>query len=546
MRSDLIPVPRVASVTTTTGTDKPLRAGAYASVPVLPELSTRDLARLDAVGPVAFGRRRSRSVARRLKKAEKKAGTAVEKWRRDLDRQERKTLKESKPKKDRREITTTRSLKTLFGVGTGFAGFDRLMVPWHSTSTKRAGILTPFLVSGSPVFKGPVLGIEQLSGVPFRYDAWSPYQAGMATSVNGMVAGLMGTGKSMFLKVFALRELTWGRKILIEGDPKSEWARVAQAVGGSVISAGLGAFMNPLDAGVKPVSVSEEQWAQTVTSLRISALRGLATAIRPLIPLSMSEETVIAAAVKTLGTREEEPTITDLVHLLASSWVEEVRLKGLNSSQVANTASSLLLVFNTLVEGPLSGAFEKKSTVRIDPNSPLIVFNTGVVDDQDEVRKAVFTAAMSAAIDRVCESRDGVFRIVIGEEGWWILRNPVLVEGWEKRMRLSGEFGVSNWLLVHELSDLEKYANQGTGLRNTIEGILTKSTTKVLYQQSASSLESLKTLLPDLSEDELSVIADLPVGVGLWRVGSSVHTLVRPLMSEQAFRLFDTSAGRAG
>ena len=113
-------------------------------------------------------------------------------------------------------------------------------------------------------------------------------------------------------------------------------------------------------------------------------------------------------------------------------------------------------------------------------------------------------------------------------------------------MRLSGELGVSNWLLVHELADLDAFANKGSGIRQMIESILTKSETMILYRQSTNSISTLQRLIPDITEEELSTIDQLAQGVGLWRVGSSLRQAVHPMMSKQAWDVFNTSAGRAG
>lgn len=174
------------------------------------------------------------------------------------------------------------------------------------------------------------------------------------------------------------------------------------------------------------------------------------------------------------------------------------------------------------------------------------MFNTGSIDEHNDVKRATYVAAMSAAIDRICYSHDGLFRLVIAEEGWNLLSNPELVAGWDKRIRLSGELGVSNWMLVHELADLDKFANEGSGLKAMIQGIFTKSEIMILYRQSSASISTLEKLIEDITSEELSVIDKLPQGVGLWRVGKSLRQLVFPMMSDEAFKLFNTDKGRKG
>ncbi|WP_018142395.1 hypothetical protein [Alloscardovia criceti] len=404
----------------------------------------------------------------------------------------------------------------------------------------------PILTHGVSKLTGPIIGVDAINGVPFQYDAWAPYKAGMVTSVNGMIAGLMGSGKSMCMKTLAVREISFGRNVIIEGDPKGEWARVADAVGGQVISVGNGQYLNPLDTGVRPESFDQAVWDEQVISLRVNALRGLAAAIRPEAQLSMREQATIDSLVRVISAMFEQPTIENVVDYLDSPASRQLQVKGLEADDLYRTIGSLILIFNRLVDGALKGSFEKASTVSIDPSKPLIVFNTGSVDDNDEVKRATYTAAMTAAIDRICYTKDGIFRLVIAEEGWWLLSNPELVQGWDKRMRLSGELGVSNWLLVHELSDLDAFANKGTGIRQMIESIMTKSETMILYRQSSNSIETLKRLIPDITEEELGIIDKLTQGVGLWRVGSSLRQAVHPLMSQTAWDIFNTSAGRAG
>ncbi|WP_240680349.1 ATP-binding protein [Alloscardovia theropitheci] len=511
---------------------------------ILPALSARQLALLDVLETTdATVDIAPKGLTRRLKKARKTTLKQMETDHKIL----MKALHEKKHvTTSNAELERDKNILHSLGVGSGFMTRAKSTIPWHSTSISSSSVLNPILTHGSSRLSGPLLGVDAINGVPFHYDAWAPYKAGMVTSVNGMIAGMMGSGKSMCMKTLALREISYGRHVIIEGDPKTEWARIAHTVGGQVISAGNGAYLNPLDTGVKPDAYTDDEWKQEVITLRVNALRSLASAIRPDTPLSMAEQATIDSLTRVVSTMYEQPTITHIVSFLDSDQAQDMIVKGLNKTALADTILNLILIFNRMVDGALKGAFEKTSTVSIDPSKPLIVFDTGSIDDTDEVKKAMYTAAMSAAIDRLCYTRDGIFRLVIAEEGWSLLSNPELVVGWDKRMRLSGEFGVSNWLLIHELTDLDAFANKGTALRQMIEGILTKSETMILYRQSSNSREALSHLIPDITAEELDVIDKLTQGVGLWRVGSTLRQAVHPIVSQSGYDLFNTSAGRAG
>lgn len=525
-----------------------ISSGAYGCAAVFPAFSARQLADLDTLGEKDFGQERTRKTERRIRKAQAAAKRQLRVW---SAARSREAVKHSpsnimrEQRKNSEELPSDKSLKTRLGLGTGFAGNDSASFPWHTTSVRRAGILTPWLSAGRPVLDGPVIGWDALSGIPFQFDAWSPYNLGLASSVNGMIAGIMGSGKSMCLKTLAVREIGFGRNVIIEGDPKGEWRAVAAACGGQVIHAGDGEYLNPLDAGVRPASIPEKQWEQDVLILRGVALRSLAAAVRG-SELDMSEQTVADAAAEYLGRRFEEPTLADFVALLHSDWIETASLKGLDPVSAREAANSLILIFNMFVEGRLRGSFDRKSTVHLDSQAPLIVFDTGGSTDSDPQRKAVFTAAMNSAVERLCAARDGKFRIVIAEEGWALLSNPVIVAAWDKRIRLSGELGVSNWMLLHELADLDKFASKGTAMRERITSILTLSEIKVLHRQSASSIDTLRELLPDLTDIEAEQITELPTGIGLWRIGSKLRQLVLPVPSDEEHAIFDTSANRKG
>ena len=522
--------------------EKPVSQGHMSMPVILPRLTTRQLALIDSLTKTELDARNVPGLDKRIKKAARMTLKLMDKEAKDAHRQ-----LDKKPEKSEDDAVFTRpTLKTRWGVGTGFMTRAKSNIPWHSTSMTSSSVLNPILTHGMSKLTGPIIGIDAINGVPFQYDAWAPYRAGMVTSVNGMIAGIMGSGKSMCMKTLAVREISYGRNVIIEGDPKGEWARVARAVGGQVISVGNGDYLNPLDTGKKPESWTDSDWYEECVNLRVNALRSLASAIRSSEQLSMAEQAAIDALVRRLSVDYEQPTISDLVMFLDSSQARELNVKGLDAVMLDTVLRSLLLIFNRLVDGALKGSFEKASTVSIDPSKPLIVFNTGSVDDNDDIKRATYTAAMSAAIDRICYAKDGIFRLVIAEEGWWLLSNPELVAGWDKRMRLSGELGVSNWLLVHELADLDAFANKGTGIRQMIESIMTKSETMILYKQSMSSLGTLERLIPDITEDELDTISTLEQGVGLWRVGSTLRQTVHPLMSQTAWDIFNTSAGRAG
>lgn len=96
--------------------------------------------------------------------------------------------------------------------------------------------------SGAPRIDGPVIGVDVLSRELWRFDSWATYDAPgvhgphMTTSPDVFICGLRGNGKSFAAKVMALREIEAGRHVIVQSDREGEWGRVANHVGGQVVS----------------------------------------------------------------------------------------------------------------------------------------------------------------------------------------------------------------------------------------------------------------------------------------------------------------------
>lgn len=527
-----------------TDEEQPISVGAYGTEAVLPVFDLRTLARLDAMGELAWSRMRGRRAEKRIRKAFEKQSHHLEIALGKETRSRREQLRPERETDPLADMPRSHRISDRVGFGFGFGDVDSSMTGWHNATIPASGVLIPYVAGGRTRFDGPIIGVETRSGLPFRFDAWSSYRKHEVGSPNAIIAGMLSSGKSMLLKILALRHIQEGRRVLIEGDPKGEWKKLCHALGGTVVSIGPDSRLNLLDVGDKPDSLTESAWAVEALSLRSVAAKSVVSALRPGQPLSMGEDAVLTAALTELSAGPVVPTISRLVDLLDSDWTESARVRGMDPSQRREAGNSLILVFNHLVTGELRDAFETESTERIDPSSPMIVFDTGSADESNPTRKAVFTAAMSAGLERVCASRDGVFRLVIAEEGHELLKNPELVTRWDKRVRLSGELSISNFLLIHELTDLEKYAST-EALRKLMEGIISLSEIKILFRQSPSSLPKLDLILQDLTEQEKATVATLENGVALWRVGS-VRTLVRAIPSAALFKIIDTRKGRQG
>lgn len=517
--------------------DKPLREGSYDMAPVLPVLTLNELASLDSDGILA-----NAGLTRRIKGPRRALAQALAR---------RKAAIHSSRPADAGKTEDAQAEKGALPERSGtFRGLSSYAppIPWHMATISESRLLTPFGVSGWPALDGPIIGRSVMNGNVWRYDAWSPYRYDK-TSVNGLILGMMGSGKSTVLKVMCSRETLppWNRHVLVEGDPKGEWAPVARAVGGDVIEVGGGQYLNPLDPGSRPMNFSEEKWRAEILGNQVDTMKSIAHVLRPAQEFSTKEKTLTHAVLRELAETSHVATIAAFYDLLRSDWIEHVEIAGMGRSDVLETANDLVLLFGDMVDGSQSGAFEHESTVNVDPASPMLVFNTGSVMSKNETKKALYTACMSSAVENLCNRHDGLFRLIIAEEGYELLKNPQVVEAWDKRMRLTGDQGTASWMLLHEMNDITKFAPEGTAQYEQINSVLTKAGVQVIYKQTPASLNQMRSMLgDDLSLTEIETIRELAPHCGLWRVGGQLKDVVVADFGPDMLPLVDTERNRRG
>lgn len=433
---------------------------------------------------------------------------------------------------------------------------ERPLIPWHQTSTGRAGVLTTFVAgSGAPLIPGPPIGIDALSRELFQFDCWGTYDAGLTTSPDLFFCGLRGQGKSYCAKTIAVREIGFGRRIIVQSDRQGEWKAIADAIpGGQVVSPGKGNYLNPFampDSSHLKGDADRRAFRQEVLSGRKSAMMALAEAVKePDRPFPLDKD-MLSLIDQLIASYDVGPmTLEDAVRRLSDwDWVDGVyeNIHGFEHYQdlARRKASEAARVFSPMVEGgTMSGMFDRESTITLDPAAPIIVFDTSGPVFQDPTLKRVYTAAVSSWIDRLLQARDGARRIIVCEEAWDLLGNPQLVDSLQTRQRSAGHWGCATWLIVHGVADMTQVFTQGSGLRGKVEQLMNLMETKIIYRQGGENITLLNQLVPDLSEDEIAQIPRLAQGYGIWRIGRSHPRMILPVAGPMWANVFDTSGLR--
>ena len=134
------------------------------------------------------------------------------------------------------------------------------VVVWRTLDTSSLARLFPFSPPDMDTRRGTLYGIDMRACSPVVYDPWD----GTHLNANTAVLARSGSGKSFATKLGVLRGLTRGVTAYVI-DPEGEYADMARAAGGRVLSPGVpGQGMNPfvIDKG------DSEELLQRIGSLR--------------------------------------------------------------------------------------------------------------------------------------------------------------------------------------------------------------------------------------------------------------------------------------
>jgi hypothetical protein len=414
--------------------------------------------------------------------------------------------------------------------------YRRFKVQPHRATSDVLGGAYPFLAEAGLGSAGLFIGQDSWSGAGFCYDPWVLYENGVLTNPNGVLAGVIGTGKSTLAKALATRSIAFGRRVYVPGDPKGEWTIVARAVGGQAIKlgGGLPARLNPLDDGPRPSGLDDGGWRLAVADRRRGLLGSLAQSAlgRPLAP---TEHTALDVALRSAVACSATPVLPMVVEALFAPSDPE---PGASVRQLACDGREVGHALRRLVHGDLAGLFDGPSTVHFDPTLAMVSLDLSCISGSDQLIALVMTCA-SAWMEAALADPGGGRRWVIYDEAWRLLAQPALLARMQSQWKLSRALGIANLMVIHRLSDLDAVGDADSEARALALGLLADCSTKIIYAQEEG--ESAKTAAAlGLSVTEQRELPGLTRGEGLWRVGQRSF-VVRHLCTPGELTLFDTN-----
>jgi type IV secretory pathway VirB4 component len=403
-----------------------------------------------------------------------------------------------------------------------------LRVPPHRASSATLAGAYPFLVPPA-LDVGVPIGTDALGGGMFCFDPWALYAAGELTNPNVVLAGVVGAGKSALAKALAYRSVAAGRRVYVPGDPKGEWASVAEAVRGAVVQLGphLGNLLNPLDARVGDAAHGDRL-------RRLGAIA--ATTLRR--DLQPAEHSALDAALTTIEHDDCPPTLGPIVAALVRPDPGDARTDGVAVADRAHDGNNLAHGLRRLVRGDLSGMFDGQTTRPLDPSAPMVVLDLSRLGGDEDALAVAMTCA-SGWLESALYSASPANRWVIYDEAWRLLRHVAVVRSMQAQWKLSRALGVANLLILHRLSDLDAVGAAGSEARALAEGLLADCSTRIVYRQESDQLAATARAL-GLTQPERDLLPALPRGTGLWKLPRRTHVVHHVLAGAEEARLVDT------
>ncbi|WP_231384251.1 ATP-binding protein [Cellulomonas sp. URHD0024] len=334
-----------------------------------------------------------------------------------------------------------------------------------------------------------------------------------------VLSGVIGQGKSSLAKSIAMRSVAAGRSVYVPGDPKGEWAVVAEAVGGTVLRLGGGGAtrLNPLDVA----GTADPHGPRTRLLAAVAAL----TLHRE---LGAPEQGCLDAALTLVESRTAAPTIADVLTALAAPDERAATIDGISVVDRQHDGRDLAHGLRRLVRGDLAGLFDGPSTTILRPDAPMVVLDLSGLGSDDDALALAMTCGSAWLEGALVASQ--AKRWVIYDEAWRLMRSVPLVRRMQAQWKLSRAYGIANLMILHRLSDLDAVGPVGSAARALADGLLADCSTRVIYRQEADQLAGNATAL-GLTHPERDLLPVLARGTGLWKMprrSNVVHHVLHP------------------
>ncbi len=353
---------------------------------------------------------------------------------------------------------------------------------WRTLDTSSLARLFPFSPPDLDTRRGTLYGIDMRACSPVVYDPWD----GTHLNANTAVLARSGSGKSFATKLGVLRGLCRGVTAYVI-DPEGEYADMARAAGGRVLSPGVpGEGMNPfvIDKG------DSEEMLQRIGSLR------------RLIEVMVGEG---------LGAERR----ASLDHALAGYYAKPRERTGfrdfyayLQESEAGDPDLAKLL--RPFATGSLRHLLSDEGDDLLNNEALVTVFDLRLLEP--ELRPAaamVCTETVWAAA-----AQDPKPRLLVVDEVWSIMQHPEGAAFMVSMAKRARKHRLGLQFITQDVQDLLSEDSSRTITGHSGRALLQNAAFKLLLQQDAAAISTVGDAF-DLPEDLQRWLLSCPRGDGL-------------------------------
>ena len=350
---------------------------------------------------------------------------------------------------------------------------------WRTLDTSSLARLFPFSPPDLDTRRGTLYGIDMRACSAVVYDPWD----GTHLNANTAVLARSGSGKSFATKLGVLRGLTRGVTAYVI-DPEGEYADMARAAGGRVLSPGVpGEGMNPfvIDRG------DSEELLQRIGSLR------------RLIEVMVGES---------LGAERR----ASLDHALAGYYAQPRERTGFRDfyAYLEGEAQDLSRLLRPFATGSLRNLLSDEGDDLLGNEALVTVFDLRLLEP--ELRPAaamVCTETVWAAA-----AQDPKPRLLVVDEVWSIMQHPEGAAFMVSMAKRARKHRLGLQFITQDVQDLLSEDSSRTITGHSGRALLQNAAFKLLLQQDAAAIGTVGDAF-DLPQDLQRWLLSCPRGDGL-------------------------------
>jgi type IV secretory pathway VirB4 component len=385
------------------------------------------------------------------------------------------------------------------------AGWDRVSDrPTRASAIPSIAAATawPWLYPSPPDAGGHLIGLLD-NGAPFCFDPHAWYETGFTNAMNIAMVGATGSGKSTTACAIALRALAHRDRHVLVIDGKSDWARYAEAYGGTVVR------FHGTDTAINMLDVPPDMEAPLAADHRMRACRVLLE----IVAERKLTDTELLALSRAAAALPANAQLSDVHRMIANPSTGDV----VDDEELRSVGRTLLppLARITAPGSTHARLLDRPSTVRFDPAAPLFVVSLGDLEVTSDLRECVI-AAVQAWMHAATASRHGK-RMLVLDEAWQLLKYESAAIAHAERLRLARAFGLSTVMILHRPADISMFGAPGSTHRASVEAVFNLSDVHIIGKLNYDDATDAQRLL-HLNDVEARAIRAARTGELLWSV----------------------------